>query len=220
MKSDVTNQHLAGSSQKTPDNGLYDVPNHTMYMDSKNPIQDFGIEMDLIAKPGLPHGLAGDTKIEIPPLDGGSSKPNKSKKAGSGSAVVNSMMPVGFEEMDDDLDEISEMDMSLTEDDANPLEEKNFMGFAQQTIVGVVAKNRHTAYRIFIGLFLCGFTVYMGFAIAYSVEGALAPMVFTGLVLFFWSYNQIVKHWGTEIYENFLYPMQCWVNGNWYWMKW
>ena len=144
----------------------------------------------------------------------------KAKTATSGSAVVNSMMPVGFDDTDNDFDELSEMDMSLMEDDENPLEEKNFMGFAQQTIVGQMARHKQLVYRVVIGLFLCGFTVYMGFAIAYSVEGALAPMVFTGLVLFFWSYNQIVKHWGTEIYENFLYPMQCWVNGNWYWMKW
>ncbi len=143
----------------------------------------------------------------------------KPDEPGGSNMVVKSMLPVGFDRTDSVSDNISEM--SMKEDDADDSTgDKNFVGFAQQNIVGFLVKHRKLVMRLLGAIFLCGYTVYLSMAIAYSVEGALAPMVFTGLVVFFWSYNRIVKHWGNDIYENFLRPIEIWIGRNWYWMKW
>jgi hypothetical protein len=95
-----------------------------------------------------------------------------------------------------------------------------FVGFLQKRTIGTFNQNKNLIWKVFTGLILAGYTLYIGFAIAYSPYGAIAPLVFTGLALLVWVYYAIKKQWGKQIYRRILRPINRWWNGHWDVLRW
>ncbi len=153
-----------------------------------------------------------DNVIPLPPKH----DDNITEDTPTAPTFLKGMLPYGY--TPDDKSESSSLHLSQI-DDGN-LTGNNFMGFVQGTIVEGVKRNSSIAKKILFSIFLAGWTIYLGFSIAYSVDAAMALIVFTGLGVFFWTWNFIGNHWGDQIYQNYILPMESWVGSNWVWLKW
>ena len=74
-------------------------------------------------------------------------------------------------------------------------------------------------YSVLI-LFLIGYTIYFGFALAHSVSGALALIVITCIVIVLIIYNVIKRIAGDWIWKHLLRPCKRGIDKQWFWLKW
>lgn len=75
-------------------------------------------------------------------------------------------------------------------------------------------------WRLVAVALLVGYSVYFGFAIAYSVEMASALIVVTCLAVALAVYVFIRDHFGDQIYEKCLEPIEALIDRNWDCIKW
>ena len=104
--------------------------------------------------------------------------------------------------------------------DNKDFEKRAFVGFLQHTVIGFFARNKSLLWKLMVAVLLAGYTVYFGFAIAYSPYGAIAPCVFTGFVLLYWLSGRIQAAYGRSIHEHFLAPLTAWWDSNWDVLRW
>ena len=97
---------------------------------------------------------------------------------------------------------------------------KNCVHQFQNQVTGFV--NEYSSYisKLLIFISLAGYTVYLGFAINYSVEMARALIVITAIVLFCLVYIFIRDNFGDTIYSKCYVPVFSPIENNWNTIQW
>ena len=110
-------------------------------------------------------------------------------------------------------------DDPLLRENVDP-DHRAFVGFLQHKSRQFFSNYKSVVWKIITAIVLAGYTIYFGFAIAYSPYGAIAPCVFTGFGLLFWAYYAIKRRWGKKVNRKVLRPTRIWWNRNWNTLKW
>ncbi|KAK2147739.1 hypothetical protein LSH36_538g00030 [Paralvinella palmiformis] len=104
--------------------------------------------------------------------------------------------------------------------DNNDFEKRAFIGFLQHTVLGFFIRNKGLVWKVMVTVLLTGYTIYFGFAIAYSPYGAIAPCVFTGFVLLYWVSQRIQERYGANINKHIFAPLNTWWDKHWGVLRW
>ena len=90
----------------------------------------------------------------------------------------------------------------------------------QQRVLDFFARSSDALSLILTVLFYVGYFVYLGFAVAYSVELATPLLVITGFVLFVKFYAFIRDNYGDVISNKCCLPLNDFIDKNWFYLKW
>ena len=108
---------------------------------------------------------------------------------------------------------------SLTSSDGSYTSE-NCVHHFQTRVIDFVKEYSSYISKLFIFFSLVGYTIYLGFAINYSVEMARALIVITAIVLFCLIYVFIRDTFGDTIYNKCYVPVFSPLEKNWNTIQW
>ena len=108
---------------------------------------------------------------------------------------------------------------SYTADLSDNEQSKNIRRFQRWGSTAWDRYKKKIGYSVLI-LFLIGYTIYFGFALAHSVSGALALIVITCIVIVLVIYNVIKRIAGDCIWKHLLRPCKRGIDKQWFWLKW
>ena len=111
-------------------------------------------------------------------------------------------------------------DESVSFSDASLAGDNNFVHSVQVSVSSFVAKHQDSINRVTSWLFLIGYFIFLGFAIAYDASAARTLVIITIIVVALVLYVKIRDNFGDVIYSRCLQP--CWkpVADRWHVLKW
>ena len=90
----------------------------------------------------------------------------------------------------------------------------------QRHILDFFARNSKVFGTIVTVLFYVGYFVYLGFAVAYSIDLATPLLIITAFILFIKGYAYIRDHYGDVISDKCCLPVNTFIDNNWFYLKW
>ena len=103
----------------------------------------------------------------------------------------------------------------LDEEDKN-----NLITRCQITLTTCCRRNLVKLKRSIILILLIGYTVYLGFAIAHSLSGAVALIIITCIVVLGLGYTCLKRFLGKWLWNTCLQPCNKQIDRQWHWLKW
>ena len=108
-------------------------------------------------------------------------------------------------------------------DDLHDLEEGNKKGCvsrAQINCINFFKSNSSSVFRYMSLIFIILYSIYFGFAVAHSVDGATALIVLTCIVLVISAYEIVKKYWGKSINRRCIKPLGMLFDRAWPYLQW